>query len=90
MIRITTATEPKLITITVDGELSSKYISAVETCAKQAIAQRRPIHLVLRDVSGIDESGRTLLGRLVAKGIRLHAAGAHSSAVVAKINESAA
>ena len=90
MIRITTATEPKLITITVDGELSSEYLSAVETCAKQALAQKRPIHLVLRDVSGIDESGCALLGCLVAKGVRLRAAGVYSSAVVAKINRFAA
>ena len=41
MIRIMTATEPKLITITVDGELSGEYVDAVETCVRQAIAQRR-------------------------------------------------
>ena len=37
MIRIMTATLPKLITITVDGELSGEYVGAVETCATQAI-----------------------------------------------------
>ena len=90
MIRIMTATQPKLITITVDGELSGEYVDAVENCVKQAIAQLRPLNLFLRDVSSIDESGRALLGRLSAKGVRLRAAGVYSSYVVAKIKQSAA
>ena len=90
MIRIMTATEPKLITITVDGELSGEYVDAVETCAAQAIAQRRPIRLFLREVSSIDESGRALLARLAAKGVRLRAAGAYCSYIAAKINQSGA
>ena len=65
MVRIMTATEPKLITITVDGEFSDECVDAVETCATQAIAQRRPTQLFLRDVSTIDESERALLARLV-------------------------
>ena len=90
MIRIITATEPKLITITVDGELSGEYVAAVETCANQAIAQRRRIRLFLRDVSSIDESGRALLARLAAQGVRLGAAGVYCSYIVEKINRSAA
>src|ERR1035438_7216673 len=69
MIRIMTATRPKVITITVDGELSGEYVDAVETCATHAIATRRPTHLFLRDVSTIDEGGRALLVRLAAKGV---------------------
>jgi ABC-type transporter Mla MlaB component len=90
MIRIMTATEPKLITITVDGELSSEYVEAVEICATQAIAQRRRTRLFLRDVSSIDESGRALLARLAAQGVRLRAAGVYCSYIVAKISQSAA
>ena len=90
MIRIMTATRPKVITITVDGELSGEYVDAVETCATQAIATRRPTHLFLRDVSTIDESGRALLVRLAAKGVRLCATGVYCSYIVARINDSAA
>ena len=90
MIRIITASEPKLITITVDGELTSECVDAVETCATQAIAQRRPVRLFLRDVSSIDESGHALLARLAAKGVRLRAAGVYCSYIVAKISQSAA
>ena len=90
MIRIMTATEPKLITITVDGELSGEYVDAVENCVARAIAQRPRIRLFLRDVSSIDERGRALLARLVAKGVRLRAAGVYCSYIVAKISQSAA
>jgi hypothetical protein len=90
MIRIMTAAEPKLITITVDGELSAEYVDTVETCVKQATAQQRPIRLFLRDVFNIDESGRTLLARLASKGVRLRAAGVYSSYIVARIRQSAA
>jgi len=90
MIRIMTASEPKFITITVDGELSGEYVDAVETCAAQAIAEQKRIRLFLRDVSSIDESGRVLLARLAAKGVRLRAAGVYCSYIVAKISRSAA
>jgi anti-anti-sigma factor len=85
MIRLITATEPKLITITVDGELSAEYVDTVETCVKQSTAQRRAIRLFLRDVSSIDESGRALLCRLAA---RLRAAGIYLSYVVSRVCQS--
>jgi ABC-type transporter Mla MlaB component len=84
------ATEPKLITITVNGELSGEYVDAVETCATQALAQRGPIQLYLRDVSTIDEKGRALLARLATKGVRLGAAGVYYSHIVSKISQSGA
>jgi hypothetical protein len=88
MIRIVTATEPKGITITVDGRLAGEYIEAVDTCVQQAIGQGRPVHLFLRDVSSIDEGGRMLLGRLAAEGVELSATGVYSSYVVSEIGPS--
>ena len=90
MFRIMTATKLNLITITVDGQLSGEYVEAVETCAMQTLAQRKPTQLFLRDVSTIDESGRALLARLAAKGIRLQGAGVYCSYIVAKTRQSAA
>ena len=90
MIRIMRDAKPKLITITVDGDLLGDYVDAVETCVKQALAQRTPTALFLRDVSSFDEKGRALLARLAAKGVRLRAAGVYSSYVVARISQSAA
>ena len=90
MIRIITAAEPTLITITVDGELAGEYVDAVETCVKQALARPSPTALYLREVSRIDEKGRGLLVRLAAKGVRLRADGVYSSYVVARISKAAA
>ena len=90
MIRIMTAAEPNLITVTVDGDLSGEYLDAVENCVKQALARPSPTALFLRDVSIIDEKGRALLVRLAAKGVRLRAAGVYSSYIVARISKSAA
>lgn len=86
MIRILTADEPNAITITVDGQLVDDSVDVVETCSCQAISQGRPVHLFLRDVSHIDEHGRSLLSRLKRKGVRLSASGVYSSYVVAEIS----
>ena len=85
MIRIFTADEPRAITITVDGQLVDDYIKTVETCSHEALGQGRPVHLYLRDVSHIDERGRSLLSRLASKGVKLSASGVYSSWIVAEI-----
>lgn len=90
MIRIMTAMEPITTTVTVDGEVVSEYVETINTCVKQAIAKGGPVHLFLRDVSRIDESGRSLLGGLAAVGVHLSANGVYSSYVVEEINRSAA
>jgi hypothetical protein len=85
MIRILTADEPTAIRITVDGQLVDDCVDAVETCSYQAMAQGRPVHLFLRDVSHIDEHGRSLLSRLAGRGVQLSASGVYSSYIVGAI-----
>lgn len=87
MIPILTADEPDAITITVDGQLVDDCVDAVETCTDQAMGQGRPVHLFLRDVSHIDEHGRSLLSRLAGKDVRLSASGVYSSYIVAQISK---
>ncbi len=85
MIRILTLDEPNAITITVDGQLMDDSVDAVEACSYQAMGRGRPVHLFLRDVSHIDEHGRSLLSRLAGRGVQLSASGVYSSYVVAEI-----
>ena len=85
MIRIFVTEEPVAITCTVDGELVGDSVAVVETCIHQAIAKGRPVHLFLRDVSHIDEVGRTLLSRLATNGVRLRASGVYNSYIVAEV-----
>jgi hypothetical protein len=86
MIRILTADEPNAVTITVDGQLVDDCVDAVEACSYQAMGQGRPVHLFLRDVSYIDDRGRSLLSRLAGKGVQLRASGVYSSYIVAEIS----
>jgi hypothetical protein len=67
--------------LTVSGEISSACIDVLETCCEQAISDSKAVHLVL-DVTTIDESGRALLRRLAAKGVRMFAKGVYHSYLV--------
>jgi hypothetical protein len=90
MIRIQTASNLDGITITIDGQLIGEYFEEVEISIRKAIEQRNHVHLFLRDVSYIDETGRALLSRLAAQGVELSAAGVYSSYVVTEIQRALA
>jgi len=85
MIRIVTADGQGSITITVDGTLSGEGIAPVQTCCTQAISKGKLVRLHLRDVSAIDESGRTMLRHLAAEGVDLTANGIYTSYIVDEI-----
>ncbi len=76
MIRIMTADGRGGRTITVDGILSKESVEAVQRCCVEALSKGRPVSLHLRDVSAIDECGRTILRHLAAVGVALTAKGA--------------
>ena len=85
MVRIMTADEPASTTITVDGTLSGEDIEPVHTCCTQALSRGKPVLLHLRQVSTIDERGRTMLRRLAAEGVELTANGIYSAYIVDEI-----
>ena len=85
MVRIMTLDELKSTTITVDGTLSGEGIEPVETCCIDALSKGKPVRLHLRDVSAIDERGRTMLRHLAAEGVDLTANGIYSSYIVGDI-----
>lgn len=74
--------------LTISGQISSAYIELLETCCEQAIKDGKAVHLVL-DVTTIDESGRALLRRLAAKGVRMFAKGIYHSYLVDTIRRAA-
>ena len=85
MVRIMTADELTSTTITVDGTLSGEGIEPVQTCCIEALSKGKPVRLHLRDVSAIDERGRTMLRYMAAQGVYLTANGIYSSYVVGDI-----
>jgi flavoprotein len=85
MIRIMTASGPETTTITVDGTLCDGSVETVRTCCTDALSKGKPVRLHLRDVSAIDERGRTMLRHLASAGVDLKANGIYSSYVVDEI-----
>jgi len=85
MIRIQTANDRRGTTIALDGQLVGEYVGEVEASIQKASEQRKNVHLFLRDVSHIDETGHSLLSRLAAQGVELSAAGLYSSYVINQI-----
>ena len=85
MIRIQTADKTDGITIAIDGQLVGEYIQEIEASIRNAIDQHEHVHLFLRDVPEIDETGHALLSRLAAQGVELSATGLYSSYVVTRI-----
>jgi ABC-type transporter Mla MlaB component len=86
MIRIQTANNQGGITIAIDGQLVGEYVEEVEASIQKAASeQRKNVHLFLRDISHIDETGHSLLSRLAAQGVELSAAGLYSSYVINQI-----
>jgi len=86
MIRIQATGNPGGITIAIDGQLAGQYVEEVEISIQKAIEQhKKGVHLFLRNVSHIDETGHALLSRLAAQGIELSADGLYSSYVVSQL-----
>jgi len=86
MIHISRTEEPSGTLLTVDGQLSGDSIDVVETCCTQARSAGKAVQVFLRDVTGVDQAGRMLLSRLVAKGIRLIASGVYTSYLVEELS----
>jgi hypothetical protein len=82
MFRITKAEDLSRTILTIDGQLSSESVAAVETCCNQAGLEGRPVQLYLRDVTSVDQAGQKLLRRLAAKGVHLAASGVYTSYLV--------
>ena len=75
-------TDGARINVTIDGRLSVECVELIERCCDEAIAERKTIDLLLRDVPSVDEAGRALLSRLAAKGVHLLGNGVYTSYLV--------
>ncbi|MBZ5617794.1 MAG: hypothetical protein LAQ69_03515 [Acidobacteriia bacterium] len=82
-----TSDEPALTTITVDGRLSGESIDTLETFCNRAASKRKPVRLLLRDVSAIGHDGLALLRRLASKDVGLKASGIYTSYLVELIQQ---
>ncbi len=90
MFRLSKAEERSRTVVSIDGQLSEDCAQVVETCCDQAMARGKPVRLLLRDVTAVDQAGRALLRRLAAKGIGLLAKGVYTSYVVRALSTAGA
>ncbi len=82
MIRVIKLEEELKTVITIDGVVSADCLAVIETCCNQARSKGKPVHVVLRDVSAVDQAGQTLLMRLATEGIRVVGSGVYTSYLV--------
>jgi len=62
-----------------DGEICTECIESLERCCEEALRDGKPVDLILRDITRVDEAGQTLLWRLAARGVCLFANGVYVS-----------
>ena len=89
MIRIQTSTDSQGVRIVIDGQLAGDDMLQIEASLRSAVDPHKPVSLFLRDVSHIDDAGRSLLSRLARNGVKLTASGVYSSFVVDEIRRGA-
>ena len=65
--------------LTFDGEISTECIESLERCCEEALRDGKPVDLILRDITGVDEAGQALLRRLALRGVCLFANGVYVS-----------
>jgi hypothetical protein len=89
MFRISKSTEKSLTTLVIDGQLCGDGLATVESCCEEEMLKGKPIHLLLRDLTNIDEAGKELLRRMAGRGVKLIATGVYTSYIVGRIINSA-
>lgn len=85
MFRVSKTEERTRTLITVDGQLAGDGVEVVEVCCEQELSTGKPVDILLRDLTVIDQPGKALLCRLAAKGVRLRANGIYTAHVVRTI-----
>lgn len=82
MFRISKSDEGSYTTLVIDGQLYGDSVSTLESCCREEISTGKLVQLELRDLIGIDESGKVLLRRVADRGVKLCASGVYTSYLV--------
>ena len=85
MLKITTHREATLVILELEGRLAGPWVDELKTCWQQAGVRDRPLCVVLKQVTFIDDDGRALLAAMHRDGVKLEAAGCMTKAVIDEI-----
>ncbi|ULA60706.1 MAG: hypothetical protein LZF60_270031 [Nitrospira sp.] len=88
MLKITVSNEHPGITFTLSGRLVGPWVQELRQCWTRAEFDD-PTHcqIDLREVTFIDEAGRTLLSQMDREGVRIHAKGCMTKAIVQDLSK---
>jgi len=75
--------------IRIDGCLAGEYVRLAEQYCLEAVRSGKPVELLLRHVTAIDQAGQELLARLARQGVRLRGFGLYLSELLRRIRRSA-
>jgi hypothetical protein len=75
--------------VIIEGRLAGEYVGVAESCCDKALAGGRGLGVLLKDVTMIDDAGRSLLRRLAARGVRLRGSGVYTAYVLRELMRAA-
>lgn len=75
--------------VIIEGELAGEYVGVADVCCTQALTSGKRLLVLVRDVTTIDEAGRSLLCRLAARGVRLRGSGVYTSYLLRELTRAA-
>lgn len=85
MLKITIRTDATAIILELEGKLVGPWVQELAACWQQVATAARPVRLVLRCVTFIDDAGRKLLAEMHQDGAELTAEGCMTRAIVEQI-----
>jgi len=68
-----------------EGKLAGPWVQELEGCWQQAVMVDRPVRVVLKTVTFIDQAGKTLLIEMHREGAELVAEGCMTKAIIEEI-----
>lgn len=87
MFRLEQTVSSKETVITIEGQLVSDYVAAMESCCDQVLSSGKSVVIFLRDVPLVDSDGCALLRRLLARGARIRASGVYTQYLVEQLKD---
>jgi anti-anti-sigma regulatory factor len=85
MFRISQTSSRSQTIVNIDGRLTGEYVRLAEEYCTELLRAAKRLQIVLRDVSDIDDVGRSFLHRFASQGAHLHGKGVYMEHLVNQI-----
>jgi ABC-type transporter Mla MlaB component len=85
MLKITTRDYGNRTVFELEGKLAGPWVEEMKECWREAAAANRPVGVLLKQVSFIDNAGKALLSEMCRGGAKIEGAGCMTSVTVEEI-----